>query len=343
MGDECNPVGVLLTRTSKRTAAAFAVDDIVFCRKAKFDGDLVLVFDDDAVLAGVDRRATPVIDIDDKITTEPEEFTPENKLKVILRTMKNLIGEYSNYATAFQNKCPRTEEQREKYKKCIDVISVLTGKSIDYAKTGILYPMPRSISKYGRPLPYFMKYASPYYARQSLSKTQSNMNRLCYDLERWEKRLRWARRKRGFDWHLMIDDSVEVDNKTYEKVEEIYGRFVLDVKELSARLANGHYTPEERSEQYGECYELYRSECRLVCPNKKKLANIVVTLAYQDHKSWNRKFIWIVAGAGIVDNITQVDIRLPERSQTGRYEYLGRRYDMALVPADSEILKECMK
>lgn len=92
---------------------------------------MVLVFDDDRLLKGVDKNAIPVIDVDDKITTEPEEFTQENRLKVILRTMKNLIGEYSNYATAFRNRCGRTEEQRKKYEKYIDITSVLTGKSIN--------------------------------------------------------------------------------------------------------------------------------------------------------------------------------------------------------------------
>lgn len=82
------------------------------------------------MLAGVDHDAVPVIDVDDKITTEPEEFNMENRLKVTLRTMKNLIGEYSNYATAYLNRCPGTEEQKEKYRTYVDIISVLTGKSI---------------------------------------------------------------------------------------------------------------------------------------------------------------------------------------------------------------------
>lgn len=45
--------------------------------------------------------------------------------------MKNLIGEYSNYATAYRNRCGKTEKQRNKYEKYIDIISVLTGKSIN--------------------------------------------------------------------------------------------------------------------------------------------------------------------------------------------------------------------
>lgn len=83
------------------------------------------------MLKGVDKNAIPVIDVDDKITTEPEEFNSENRLKVILRTMKNLIGEYSNYATAYRNRCAKTEDQKRKYEKYIDIISVLTGKSIN--------------------------------------------------------------------------------------------------------------------------------------------------------------------------------------------------------------------
>lgn len=89
------------------------------------------MFDDDRLLSGVSKDAIPVIDIDDKITTEPEEFTMENRLKVTLRTMKNLIGEYSNYATAYLNRCAGTPEQKEKYRTYVDIISVLTGKSIN--------------------------------------------------------------------------------------------------------------------------------------------------------------------------------------------------------------------
>ena len=38
-----------------------------------------------------------------------------------------------------------------------------------YAKTGVLYHMPRHIAKWGRPLPYFMRYRDPYYAKKKWS------------------------------------------------------------------------------------------------------------------------------------------------------------------------------
>lgn len=102
-----------------------------------------MVFDDDRVLAGVDRHAIPVIDVDDKITTEPEEFNEANRLKVMLRTMKNLIGEYSNYATAYRNRCGKTPEQQQKYANYIDIISVLVGKSINHR-------WPAAVTPYGK-------------------------------------------------------------------------------------------------------------------------------------------------------------------------------------------------
>lgn len=53
--------------------------------------------------------------------------------------MKSLIGEYSNYSSAYHNKCPKTAEQRAIYEGYIDQISVLTGKAIDQAKTGVIF------------------------------------------------------------------------------------------------------------------------------------------------------------------------------------------------------------
>ena len=296
-----------------------------------FDGDLVLVFDDDRVLAGVDRDAIPAIDVDDKIATTPEEYTTATRLKVILRTMKNLIGEYSNYGTAYRNKCPRTEEQRQKYMTYIDVISVLVGKSIDYAKTGVLYPMPRSISRYGRPLPYFMKYASPYYAKQKLARTYSNLNRMCWDLENWEKRLRWSNKHKRFDWHLMIDDEITPPEQLVERLDAVYARFCKDVREISNTYKGVGADNELMKSEYGRCYEVYRSECKLLCPNQKMLANVLVRLCYERHPSWNRKFMWLMAGPGIVANIKQADYDMPVRDDNGPYEYMGRNYSMVKI------------
>lgn len=97
---------------------------------ADFDGDLVFVIDNEIMMKGVDTSAYTVMDVDDKITVESEEDNVDNRVKVTVRSMKNMIGEFSNYGTAYHNKTPKTAEQKEKYEKYVDIISVLTGKSI---------------------------------------------------------------------------------------------------------------------------------------------------------------------------------------------------------------------
>jgi hypothetical protein len=101
-------------------------------------GDLVLVLDNEIMKGGVDKAAPIVLDIEDKISALAEDDTLENRLANTLRTMKSMIGEYSNYASAYHNKCPKTIEQKRKYEKYIDVISVITGKSIDNFLSPIL-------------------------------------------------------------------------------------------------------------------------------------------------------------------------------------------------------------
>lgn len=86
------------------------------------------------MMSGVDRDASIVIDIDDKMTTLEEEDTVENKIEVILRGMNSLIGETSNCATSYHNKRPRTEAQRKVYEGYVDLLSVVNGKNIDYVR-----------------------------------------------------------------------------------------------------------------------------------------------------------------------------------------------------------------
>jgi hypothetical protein len=77
---------------------------------------------------------------------------------------------------------------------------------------------------------------------------------------------------------------------------------------------------------WGYYYDLYRNKCLAICPNRKMLANIAVTLCYQKYPSKSKKFMWRVAGDGIVDNIKAIDIELPIRDNEGAFHYLGKRY-----------------
>jgi len=308
------------------------------------DGDLVLIVNNDVLKSGVNRDIPVVIDIDDKITVKKEHITKENQLKLILRTMNSLIGETSNCATGYHNKMPKTVEQKQKYESYIDLLSVINGKAIDYAKTGVLFSIPRNIAKYSKPLPYFMKYADDYYSRQSkFSRANSNLNRLCFEIEKWDKSIRYKRTYKDFDYKIMIDNSITYDSNIFDQIELIYLDFckeMNDLGKLQAKLRNynsyrdefeGYITYKDAKNiviDWKYYYKQYKNKCIDICDNQSLLANIAVTLCYKKYPSKNKKFMWIVAEEGILNNIKQVPIKLPVRADDGKYEYLGKKYNI---------------
>lgn len=297
---------------------------------ADSDGDLVLVVQDPLFLKGVKRDLSIVLDVDDKITVEPEDDNAVNRQKIILRSMKNLIGEYSNYASVYHNKTPRTQEQRKKYDHFIDIIAVTVGKAIDYAKTGVLYMVPPYISKFGRPLPYFMRYRGEYYRHMKLSRTTSNMNRLCWQLEKWERTIQWKRTYKDFDYTIMIDPSIKAPDETFQQVEKVYLEFCSEMAQLAKDQVSIRQEGSDALIHWAYYYDLYKERCEKIC-GQQALANIATVLCYEKYPSKNKKFLWAVCGEGVVQNIKQQNLYLPAEYADGEIEYLGRKYRMECV------------
>ncbi len=357
-----------------------------------YDGDLVLVLNDNRLISGVNRSAPIVIDIEDKITALEEEDTLENQYHMVMRGLKSMIGEISNYATAYHNKTPQTEEQRKKYNEYVSLLSVCNGKEIDRAKTGVAYktpqteeqrkkyneyvsllsvcngkeidraktgvayPVPRQIAKFGRPLPYFMKYASPYYSTlKQFNRSFSNMNRLCFDIEKWEKKVRYRRTDKTFDYSIMIDKDIPFDQDKFDAIEKIYLGFCSETAELLKLYKmtkqwskyegqlKGIMTKQEAAEyeiNWDSYYGKYRSRCQAVCPDTKELANYAVVLCYQKYPARGKKFMWRMAPGGIVENIKQESFALPSLDDSGEYEYLGKRYSFVAFNGDNQPERE---
>ena len=87
------------------------------------------------MMEGVDRNAAITLDIDDKVCALVEADTVQNKTECIIRGLKSRIGEISNFASSYHNKCPRTEEQRQRYENYVDLLSVVNGKAILVGRT----------------------------------------------------------------------------------------------------------------------------------------------------------------------------------------------------------------
>lgn len=315
-----------------------------------FDGDLVLVIKNETMARGVHPDLPIVLDVEDKITALVEEDNVEHRIALTMRTMQSLIGKYSNCSSAYHNKTPKSVDQKKLYMKYVDIISILTGKAIDMAKTGVLFKMPRYIEQYAKPLPYFMKYRKPYYAKQKLSMAWSNMNHLCLDLEKWHKQLTWKRQP-AFDHTIMIDDTIPEDPRITSAIESLFLEYNNEIKALLAdqRRVRTYQDDDIRQQltrsdaenfviDWGSCYEKYKRKCADVCSNKKELANIAVRLVYEKYPSSKSKFHWVVAEEGILDNIKQVEtISLPMRDKNGELMYLGRKYSMVDVNPNDQI------
>lgn len=313
------------------------------------DGDKIFQIDNSIIKSGIDRNIPIVIDIEDKITALEEEINTKNIIDCTIRSMTSLVGESSNCATCYHNKSPQTEKQKNKYLEYINILSIVNGKAIDYAKTGVIFNIPRQIAKYSKPLPYFMKYAGNYYKiLKKFNKSQSNMNRLAWDIEKWHKNIRFKRVYKDFDYNIMIDKSIPFNQDKFDKLEQLYLEYLKQMKELGKQNAigknyekyreyfdyNDGLTKEEvinTSINWNYYYDLYKEKSKEICPNKKELANLAVKLCYKKYPKKNKKFIWVVASQGIIDNLKQIQIKLPIEDRNGDFEYLGNYYNLQEV------------
>lgn len=304
-------------------------------------GDLVLVLNNQTMMNGIDRNASITIDIDDKITVESEPDTKENKLKIILRSMNSLIGETSNCATTYHNKTPKSEDQKKIYESYIDLLSVINGKSIDFCKTGVIFSIPRNIALYAKPLPYFMKYASEYYGKQKkFSMSYSNMNRLCWEIEKWESKIRFNHKYADFDYTIMLNDSIPHNEDNFNLIEAVYLNFCKEMRQLKIDEKEICLTNQNFRINWLYYYNLYKKKCLAICESVSELANIAVCLCYEKYPKKSKKFIWQVAGDGIVQNLVQADIQLPIENMDGEYEYLGRKYSLVKVKMEESYIDQ---
>lgn len=310
---------------------------------ADVDGDLVLNVQNNTMKMGVNRDLPTTMDTEDKITVPEEEINIDNIIKSILLSMDNRIGEYSNVSTGYHNKCPKTPEQKQKYIDYTNLISILNGKEIDAAKTGYRVKMSSYISRYSKPLPYFMKYAGVYYSNlKKLNHSKSNMNRLCKDLEKWSKQIRYKYKYKDFNYKIMINNDIAWNDERLNKIENIYLDFCKQMRELAMqnnmnkKFANydNYYGDLNKEEivntkiNWQYYYEIYLAKTKKVCKNEQERANYAVYICYNKYKNKDKKFAWIVAGDGIIKNLKQVNIQLPLEDKDGQYEYLGRKYKL---------------
>jgi Fe-S cluster assembly iron-binding protein IscA len=306
------------------------------------DGDLVLVCDHPLMLKGIDRDLVPVIDVDDKITVPDKEINIENIIDSVVLSLDNRIGEYSNTATCYLNKNPKTDENRQRYLDYVNYISVLNGKEIDKAKTGVQYNCPKYISKYAKPFPYFMKYAGKYYYDQGkFNHNNSNLNKLCRFIEKIEKQIKF-KNKKDFDYSIYINPEIQRNSEKFEQIHQLFKEFskeMQDIRKFEMMLRRydqySEYLSGISKEEaknfiinYEYYYNLYRNKAKSICSNESELANYCVEICYSLYPNKEKTFAWTMAQGGILQNLKQTCVQLPIKDESGQFSYLGRNYSI---------------
>lgn len=309
-----------------------------------FDGDILFVLDEPLMIKGVHMDIPMVMDVDDKITIAPAEYNEKNICDLILHNLDNRIGEYSNYATCYHNKMKKTEKTKKIHDDYVAVLSVMTGKEIDAAKCGVRFNLPRQISKYARPLPYFMKFAGEYYSKlHEFNKYRSNMNSLCFDIERWENTKKNRKYVKDFDYHLMIDENCPFNEENFNKVSEVYEDFNKTIRRLLLERSKCQNYEKNKdwikkymkiNKKQAICfdvdwnyyYDSYRKKLLDITSNKAELVNYLVILCYEKHPRSSKKIIWSVAGDWVANNIKAVNKEILVRDVNGDINILGDKY-----------------
>jgi hypothetical protein len=309
-------------------------------------GDLVFVTDNPTMIKGVNRNISMTIDIDDKITTIESAYNIFSVINYILLSSDCRIGEISNVSTCYLNKQTTNPEQIKRYDDYVSLLSVLNGKEIDFPKTGIRWNVPYHIAKYARPLPYFMKYAGNYYKNlKHFSKAQTNLNKLCWNIEKWEKQFKYSKHTIDIS-HLLIDESIEWDKVKYNKIKELYKRFTKEMSDATKQ--NALLTNYDNYENYfsdmtkwevintdinwGEIYERYVFLAKTIVLNPQELANYGVEICYRLYPKRSTLFAWVICEEGLFLNLANNkfdNLQLPQQTtDTSETEYLGKYYKL---------------
>ena len=146
----------------------------------------------------------------------------------------------------------------------------------------------------------------------------------------------------------MIDDSIIFDEDKFNKLDELYLEYLKEMKELGKQSVisknyedyknyfdnNDKLTKQEvlnTKVNWDYYFNIYKDKANIICSNQKELANLCVKLCYEKYPKKNKKFIWNIASHGILNNLKQVNIKLPIEDKNGEYEYLGNNYKLQEV------------
>lgn len=311
------------------------------------DGDSVFL-SVEPILINSKINTPIVVDMDDKVTTEPVEYCMDEIVKYECNSRDSRIGEITNIATSILNHYTENEKWKKVNADNVSLLRLYQGKEIDFLKTGFRWIITKNLRKYLKKLPYFLLHNYPkkldvYNRLKAINKSNnyierveynafkspSPLNELCEYIEQWEKRkIDWDRSLIN-NGHLLVDNSLQLeDKKVMKKIRKIIIEFDEKFREI---------LDTEEEIDMKPIADLYKNKLHKIIGDEYLLANYCIKTAYRS-MSTDKTLCWLLFSDVMLSNLKnnsdeRKELKIVETSKqdVNSHEFLGRYYKFKKV------------
>lgn len=171
----------------------------------------------------------------------------------------------------------------------------------------------------------FLRY---YRERMPVGMNGCVMNRICRRFEQeFDGYVGRACASSTFDYTFMKSGAEYTDTQA-RKIRTLYKEF-CEVVRKNNKMNRGwdRVDPEDSVMPYNVQLDMFRRDCRLVCPSGDSMCDLLLDICYT--RSATKAFVWSMCGEEIVRNLLKHAgrvIRIPVSDDEGEYVYCGERY-----------------
>lgn len=167
------------------------------------------------------------------------------------------------------------------------------------------------------------------------------MNRICKRFEKeFDGFVGRASKESEFDYSIMKSDA-EYSSSNFYSVKKLYNEFNSKIQQYSIFASYERQDSDEYNSNFNIMQEQFKRDCFDICPDEKKLCNILLDMCYA--KSKTKKFVWTMCGRQIVSNLLNKNnniIEFPTAHSGGEIEYGGERYTIETKEINNEYCNE---
>ena len=131
-----------------------------------------------------------------------------------------------------------------------------------------------------------------------------------------------------FDASILKSD-IEYTSEEFEKIKTVYLEYGKRVQQYAQDVKIDNTDEESRKIARQVFQDIFVKECNEICPNAKRLCNIVIDLCYTNNKS--KQFAWDLCGSTILSNLLEknnMTIKYPAKDANGDIVYCGERFSI---------------